>query len=65
MTSLNVQGGPFDKEGVEAFRRNPYWAEAARLRVWDDLAKDPEVKTPGLESYCESLEGVVLEGRAR
>ena len=43
--SLKLQGGPMDEAEVSQFEMNKYYKEALRLRVWDDLAKDPEMKT--------------------
>jgi gamma-butyrobetaine dioxygenase len=49
--SLAVQGGPFSAREVEAFRARPYAEEAIALRRWDELAKDPEMRTPSLEDF--------------
>ena len=40
-----------------AFERNAHWENAVRLRKWDDLAKVKDLKTPGLESYREAVQG--------
>jgi gamma-butyrobetaine dioxygenase len=39
--SLARQGGPMDSREVAQFARHPMAADAARLRRWDDAAKDP------------------------
>ena len=49
--SLEVQGGTHTEEEARAFIAQPYAAEAARLRQWDDLGKRAGVVTPTLESY--------------
>ena len=49
--SLELQGGVFDGAAAMAFSAQPYAADAASLRRWDDLAKDPDVAPPGLEHY--------------
>lgn len=60
LLSLALQGGPFTREEVEAFERNPYGREAARLRRYDDSAKDPAAETPPLEHYRSVLEAALL-----
>jgi len=50
-TSLKVQGGPFTDEEATAFAAGPYAKNAAALRRWDDLAKDPEAVTPDLAHF--------------
>ena len=49
--SLAVQGGPFSAEAARAFRARPYAEDAIALRRWDELAKDPEMRTPSLEDF--------------
>lgn len=53
--SLAVQGGAFT--GVEAavFLCKPFAADAAALRRWDDMAKDPLVATPEWAHYVDVL----------
>ena len=48
-----------DQELLE-FKSNPYWQDAIRLRIWDDLAKEPEAETPPLDHYRIILEQVSL-----
>lgn len=54
--SLAVQGGPFDDAGAAAFLAHPFAADAIRLRRWDDLAKDPRARPPGLDAWADRLE---------
>jgi phosphonate degradation associated HDIG domain protein len=49
--SLGVQGGPFDEAGAAAFRAQPGWETTVALRRWDDLAKDPDARTPTLAAF--------------
>ena len=44
---------------VEAFRRNPYYAEAVRVRLWDEGGKDPQMATPPFRHYVPVLQRVV------
>ena len=49
--SLKLQGGPFTDAEADEWLTQPYAHEGVRLRVWDDLAKDPAMKTPPLDHY--------------
>lgn len=60
--SLQLQGGPMSPAEVEAFKTNPYYREAVRLRLWDDKAKIQRLKTPDLESYRATIELTMLRG---
>jgi phosphonate degradation associated HDIG domain protein len=57
--SLVLQGGPFTAAEVDAFEHLPYFAEAVRLRKYDDMAKVPGAVTPPLRHYLDLLETVV------
>ena len=59
--TLGRQGGPMDPGEVAEFEVRPGWREAAELRRWDDLAKDPEAETPPLEGFEGDLWSVVSE----
>jgi [1-hydroxy-2-(trimethylamino)ethyl]phosphonate dioxygenase len=58
--SLELQGGPFTPMQAAAFERAPYARDAARLRRWDDEAKDPFAQPPALESYRSLIERLAL-----
>jgi predicted HD phosphohydrolase len=51
--SLQLQGGPMSTEEIAEFEQSPFYPEAVRLRRWDDLAKDPEMTTAGIEHFLE------------
>jgi phosphonate degradation associated HDIG domain protein len=53
--TLRLQGGPMDESGAEAFAREPELRDMLRLRSWDEMAKDPQWRGPGIESYHEML----------
>ncbi len=57
--TLEAQGGPMSPDEVAEFERHPGWRDAAELRRWDDLAKDPGAEVPPLEHYGEDLRVVV------
>lgn len=56
--SLANQGGPMTPSEVEAFERNPGFADAVALRRWDDGGKVDGLEVPSLESYRPMLERV-------
>jgi phosphonate degradation associated HDIG domain protein len=60
--SLKVQGGPFDAAEAAAFLARPYASEAVALRRWDEEAKNPEMRTPGLEDFRPVLERAERRG---
>lgn len=49
--SLVLQGGVFDADQAAAFIARPGAADAVRLRIWDDLAKDGAARTPTLAHF--------------
>lgn len=58
--SLQLQGGPFSQAEARAFEQRPFAREAVRLRRWDDLAKVPGLRVPGLEHYRPMIEASQL-----
>ncbi|MEM9151382.1 MAG: phosphonate degradation HD-domain oxygenase [Cyanobacteria bacterium P01_F01_bin.3] len=54
--SLELQGGIFSEEEARVFINQPYAKDAVQLRIWDDLAKDPEMSTPELDHFLPVLE---------
>jgi len=53
--TLRLQGGPMDESRAEAFSREPELREMLRLRSWDEMAKDPHWRGPGIGCYREML----------
>jgi phosphonate degradation associated HDIG domain protein len=51
--SLRLQGGVFTEEQANAFILQPGARDAVSLRVWDDRAKQPGLRTPTLEYFLE------------
>jgi phosphonate degradation associated HDIG domain protein len=49
--TLVLQGGPMDEADAEAFATEPELRDILRLRSWDEMAKDPELVVPDIESY--------------
>jgi [1-hydroxy-2-(trimethylamino)ethyl]phosphonate dioxygenase len=57
--SLRLQGGPMNPDEVAQFEREPLFRSAVAVRRWDDAAKVPGLKVPGLDHYQACLESVV------
>jgi phosphonate degradation associated HDIG domain protein len=51
--SLQLQGGVFDADQAAAFIALPAARDAVLLRQWDDLAKQPDWRTPSLAHFLE------------
>ena len=49
--SLALQGGVYDAAQAAAFIARPGAADAVRVRVWDDRAKQADLPTPPLEHF--------------
>lgn len=60
--SLALQGGVFAAEEAERFIRQPFAAEAVKVRLWDDAAKVAGAATPSLAHFAAILRTVC--GRA-
>jgi len=57
--SLNLQGGPMSEAEVNAFRENPHLDAILKVRIWDDIGKDPDHAAPDFAYYKPLLERVV------
>jgi phosphonate degradation associated HDIG domain protein len=51
--SLGLQRGIFNEGQADAFIEQPGAADAVRVRIWDDLAKQAGLPTPPLSHYLE------------
>ncbi|KZD08978.1 phosphonate degradation HD-domain oxygenase [Oceanibaculum pacificum] len=58
--SLEMQGGPFDREDEQEFIALPYARDAVMLRRWDDMAKLPDAVTPPLSHFRHYIDAVKL-----
>jgi phosphonate degradation associated HDIG domain protein len=58
LLSLELQGGRFTESQVRAFEANPFFADAIRMRRFDDQAKKPFWDVPRLKHYFAKLERV-------
>lgn len=53
--TLRLQGGPMSAQEADAFSTDPDLRDILRLRMWDEMAKDPAWRGPGIETYREAL----------
>ena len=58
VATLALQGGAMSPAQVEAFRAEPFFREAVRLRLWDDRGKVPGLVTRQLADYRDLIESV-------
>lgn len=58
--SLKLQGGIFSEAEALSFIAQPHAKDAVQLRIWDDLAKDPEQRTPELTHFLPTLAAIAL-----
>ena len=58
--SFILQGDKMNKDEVSAFENDPFFKEALQLRIWDDHAKNLEMKTPLLEHYLPLVKAALV-----
>jgi predicted HD phosphohydrolase len=62
--ALARQGGPMSPEAMRAFESQRHAPAALQLRRWDDLARDPDRRTPPLAHYLVRLERLLQRRHA-
>jgi len=60
--TLSVQGGPLGEAAARAFEASDHHRAAIAVRRWDDQAKDPAARVPGLGHYRPLLDGLARTG---
>lgn len=55
-TSLTFQGGIMNPTEVADFEQNPFYQDAITLRKWDDMAKDPTMKTEAIDFFALAIQ---------
>jgi len=55
LLTLKLQGGPFTQDQADAFKADPFSAEAIRLRRYDECGKAMGLDVPDLEFYAPML----------
>jgi gamma-butyrobetaine dioxygenase len=63
--TLSVQGGPMDEAEARAFEALPHHRGAVAVRRWDDQAKDPAARPPGLGHFLPLLAALAAGGQGR
>jgi phosphonate degradation associated HDIG domain protein len=58
--SLALQGGVFSGDEADRFIRQAFAADAVRLRIWDDRAKQAGAPTPALAHFLGIVRSVAL-----
>ena len=53
--SLSLQGGPMSEAEADAFRAEPYFADAVRLRRYDEMAKVKTLATPDVAHFMREV----------
>lgn len=64
VATLRLQGGPMSADATASFRRTPFFAEAVRVRRWDDAAKRPDAVTPPFAHFAPVLARVARRSPA-
>ena len=59
ITTLEVQGGPMNDDEMAAFRQQAGHQLALKVRVYDDLGKEPQMERPDLEHYVPKLRACI------
>lgn len=62
--SLKLQGGPMSADEARQFESRPHFADAVRLRRWDDAAKVVGLQTPDLAHFSQYVEAAQAKDRA-
>ncbi|HZZ32700.1 MAG TPA: metal-dependent phosphohydrolase, partial [Phenylobacterium sp.] len=63
LQSLALQGGPLSERQARRFERGAHFADAVRLRRYDEGGKRDEVVGKTLRDYGDLLEEVAARGR--
>jgi len=62
--SLALQGGPMSPDEIDAFRADPHWQAAVKLRRYDEAAKVPGRVVPPFASYRARIAGALRDSAA-
>ena len=63
LKSFYDQGGTMSSEEREEFEREVYYHQAVQLRRWDDLAKDPLMPLPAIDTFAPLLDSILEANR--
>lgn len=54
------QGGAMTEDEIADFESEPHFSESVQVRSWDDLAKDPNVKTKTIQDFAPMIEHCLI-----
>jgi gamma-butyrobetaine dioxygenase len=63
--SLALQGGAHSAAEARGFEREAFFADALRVRDWDDAPDLPDARIGSLEDYRALIEGLISPSRRR
>lgn len=63
--SLALQGGAHSAAEAAGFEREAFFADALRVREWDDAPDLPDARIGSLEDYRTLIEGLISPSRRR
>ena len=61
--TLQHQGGSMTSQEAETFESLPAFQGILRMRMWDERAKDPNIKIPAMDKYREMCREYLMETR--
>ena len=64
ITTLAIQGGQMTPGEMHAFRKKKGHRTAIRIRRYDDLGKNPQLRCPGLDHYTTMLAECLSRARS-
>ena len=59
VATLKLQGGPLSDKEAQAFEKEPWFAQAVRVRLWDEAGKVFGMTTPAFADFAPLLQRVV------
>ena len=48
-----------NEEEIAEFEENPSYADAVRVRIWDDMGKDPDMQTASLDHFLDHIDACI------
>lgn len=60
LRTLQIQGGPMTEEEVQQFEQQPFFADAVRLRRWDEAGKETHMQTLPFEKFMQLGAGQLI-----
>lgn len=64
-TTLKFQGGPMLPEELKLAEQDPWLQDKLNVRKWDDLAKNPEIKAPAIDTYVDIAVKNIIDNKSK